>query len=217
MTHSLPLFAIALALSSPAVGQDLAAILAERVGARLAVPRLLADYNWERLRAGRIAEIAPPLLPGLGLGCCLMDFESVPKPQGLIELYGGTDAFGVALSASRLELCHLKPNAHTVAGDQETDTLEILPEDIAPLRGLLTTDSSVEWEEDSDRTPHYTHRVKFCGPDSVVIVDLCFGSETLRVVRDGREVATTNFRPTAEVLHLLIDRSEAWTKLKPPE
>lgn len=130
--------------------------------------------------------------------------------DGLIDLFGGTENLAIALAADRVELTPLQrvddPGLQSTTYT-EGKILVLNVDDAALLRRLITSDSSYYWPDDYDCMPNYAIRVKFHHRDKWVGVDLCFACRTLRIVRDGREIAEKNFALGYAAIKTLIERS----------
>ena len=130
----------------------------------------------------------PPTLPESQFTIAWID--------GLIDLYGGAENLRVAIGADQIELMKLtrKKQYAIEPGDfLEGRGVPLSVEDWALLHATLTSAATFNWKEDYDCIPSYSFRVKFRQKDRVVSVDLCLACRTLRVVREGREIASKNF------------------------
>lgn len=140
----------------------------------------------------------------------------LPQPQieartidGLIDLYGSAENFGIAFSAEHVTLLRItkKRDAEGRPKDFiENKEVALTADDAMALRSILTSDATYNWKEGYDCVPSYGFRVKFQHKTKTINVDLCFLCRTLRVASDGNEIAENNFEFGYESLIKIIDR-----------
>lgn len=121
--------------------------------------------------------------------------------NGLIDLYGSEENLRIAVWADHIEVARLRWefNGRDIIYTEEPGRT-LAPDDEAVVRGVLTSDGTYNWDEESDCTPAYEIRMKFWRRDQVVFVDLCMGCTMMRVVRGDREFDYRNFEFGAQAL-----------------
>jgi hypothetical protein len=125
--------------------------------------------------------------------------------DGLIDLYGSVANLRLALLAERVDVVALsaEKNGSKYVESRSKPLSEV---DAATLRYILTSDATFDWSRDYDCAPDYAYRLKFSHLRSVICVDLCFRCRTLRVLRDGQEIAEKNFDFGYDTIHAILVR-----------
>lgn len=139
----------------------------------------------------------------------LTQYEIIPGPRGLIELFGGEAVFRAVWGAQRVEIVKLKldsltgPNAPVYT---EAGSVVLSSEDAAALQTRATLDGSYGWEDFPECLPVYGFRFKFRSKERVVVLDLCFECAMLRVLDPRYPPAEASFEPVYNDYVALINR-----------
>lgn len=133
-----------------------------------------------------------------------------PRPDGLIDLFGGEANFRQVLARESVTLARLRAERLLNLTDRvdymESELRPLAPADAAALRALLAKDDAFDWSALREDAPRYAVRLKLGATADALAVDVDLSRRWLRVMRKGETVAEASFAFGSETLARITDR-----------
>lgn len=133
----------------------------------------------------------------------------IPGPAGLIELFGGEQAFRALLASRRVEMTRIRSDKAFIGWvpvPAEIESARVNADDASALLWVATRDATYHWRDfDRESAPDFRFRLKFHSPRGPVFIDLSFEDRILSVVRGEVRMGSAHFDFGRDEFAALID------------